>query len=350
MLLKRCKAAGLKVTAFYDSNPKLWGTRIEGVRVYSPQDLEALREGTQVIAASIIHEQEILGALERFKGLRILPLSLLAFFHPVLFDLRSYRQRFETIFSQRKAVEKTASIWADPASRKLFQHMIEYRALCHYGCDPKMLYSDGIQYFEKGLISLGNAEVFVDGGSFNGDTIEVFHDLVRSYGELHGFEPDPRNYRQLKINASRLRKKGKGLITPVNCGLHRKKGTLRFYALSSSTSLLAEEQDFGIFQGQSQDEVKRHVVEVPVTSIDEYFADKTPPTFIKLDIEGAEIEALKGASKTIRKYRPKLAICVYHKPDDLWKIPLLIKSINPDYKLHLRHYSLEICETICYAF
>ena len=68
-----------------------------------------------------------------------------------------------------------------------------------------------------------------------------------------------------------------------------------------------------------------------------------------MDIEGAELEALKGAEETIKRYRPKLAICVYHKPEDIVEIPKYILNINPDYKLYLRHYSDNAGETVLYA-
>lgn len=68
-----------------------------------------------------------------------------------------------------------------------------------------------------------------------------------------------------------------------------------------------------------------------------------------MDIEGSEMEALKGAENTIGKYKPRLAICVYHKPEDIIEIPLKILELNPEYKLYLRHYSYIHTETVLYA-
>ena len=68
-----------------------------------------------------------------------------------------------------------------------------------------------------------------------------------------------------------------------------------------------------------------------------------------MDIEGAEVNALLGAEENIKKQKPKLAICVYHKPEHLWKIPLYIKKIVPDYKLYIRHHTNQEYETVCYA-
>ena len=72
-------------------------------------------------------------------------------------------------------------------------------------------------------------------------------------------------------------------------------------------------------------------------------------SFIKMDIEGAERGALRGAEQLIRRYRPDLAICVYHSISDLFEIPLYIHSIVPEYRLYLRHHTPVFCETVCYA-
>lgn len=72
-------------------------------------------------------------------------------------------------------------------------------------------------------------------------------------------------------------------------------------------------------------------------------------TFIKMDIEGAELNALIGAEKTIRKSRPKLAISVYHKRRDIWEIPMLLLKYNPDYRFYLRCYSFTGNDTVLYA-
>ena len=87
---------------------------------------------------------------------------------------------------------------------------------------------------------------------------------------------------------------------------------------------------------------------IDVTSIDNVL-NGNAATFIKLDIEGCELEALKGAKNTIIKYHPKLAICVYHKPEDIFEIPKYILSLVPNYKLYIRHYSNVELETVLYA-
>lgn len=86
-----------------------------------------------------------------------------------------------------------------------------------------------------------------------------------------------------------------------------------------------------------------------MTALDMFFQEREAPTFIKMDIEGAEKEALIGAEQIIRCHKPKLAICVYHKPEDIYVLPELINSFREDYRFYLRHYSNTIYETVLYA-
>ena len=89
-------------------------------------------------------------------------------------------------------------------------------------------------------------------------------------------------------------------------------------------------------------------VKVKARSIDSVL-DGEKCTFIKMDIEGSELNALRGAEKTIKKYHPKLAICIYHKPEDIVDIPRYLHQICPGYKMYLRHYSNCDVETVLYA-
>ena len=84
-------------------------------------------------------------------------------------------------------------------------------------------------------------------------------------------------------------------------------------------------------------------------ALDAYINKNERVTFIKFDIEGAELEALKGAKGIISSYRPKLAICLYHKKEDYWQIPYYVKELVPEYKLYIRHYSNYSSETVLYA-
>ena len=128
--------------------------------------------------------------------------------------------------------------------------------------------------------------------------------------------------------------------------MYDKETILNFYSTDNISDLGGGKiVDSDIILGEA------NIVTVPVTSIDSVFLNKTEyPTFIKMDIEGAEKAALRGAENTIRTYKPKLAICVYHKMEDVYKLPQLICSYRTDYQYVLHHYDANsMCETVMYA-
>ena len=86
---------------------------------------------------------------------------------------------------------------------------------------------------------------------------------------------------------------------------------------------------------------------VNTSNLDDMIDEKV--SFIKLDIEGAEYKALLGARRIIKTYKPKLAICVYHRHDDLCRLPMLIHEMVPDYKFYLRHHHPNEWDTVLYA-
>ena len=88
--------------------------------------------------------------------------------------------------------------------------------------------------------------------------------------------------------------------------------------------------------------------EVQVTTLDEALRG-TAPTLIKLDIEGSEPDALRGGQQIIARYRPKIAVCLYHCPDHLWSVPLLLNEILPKSRFTMRTYYADGYECVCYC-
>lgn len=193
-------------------------------------------------------------------------------------------------------------------------------------------YDRGVQYFSiKEFSDQLINEVFVDAGSYDGDTLESFLKLTKGkFKEVHCIEPDSENLKKLE-SMVKHKKLNNVIIHPI--GLWSHKDSLSFESDNTSNSKLTKNANSMI----------------NVDSIDNLFKDKKI-TFIKMDIEGAELSAIKGSIETIQKYKPKLAICLYHKPSDLLEIPLLIKDLNSDYKFDLRHYSSNYYETVLLAY
>jgi len=170
----------------------------------------------------------------------------------------------------------------------------------------------------------------VDCGAFTGDTVEEMAGWGISFAESWCFEPDSDNYKRLKKQITEFGLNSR--VHPVNSGVFDKTSVLLFNKKGALDSRITEEGSESI----------------SVVALDDYLADKQID-FIKMDVEGAEMEALIGAKRIIERCRPILAISVYHRFNDITRIPLYLMNWLTDYSFMLRHYSLFISETIFYA-
>lgn len=181
------------------------------------------------------------------------------------------------------------------------------------------------QYFDD-LVTFSDDEVFVDGGCFDLETAEFLMKKCKPK-RIYAFEPDESN---LKIITDKIEKNGYKNIEIMKVGLWKENDKL-FFNSSADCSHIVGEGDTCI----------------DVVAMDKVINEKV--TFIKMDIEGAELKALMGAKNIIKRDRPKLAICIYHKPEDITEIPAYIKSLVPEYHFYIRHHSFTNCETVLYA-
>jgi len=190
---------------------------------------------------------------------------------------------------------------------------------------------EGNQYYPPDIINLSDYEVFVDCGAYDGGNVLDFIRRTARYEYIYSFEPDPFQYEYTKHI---LDYHNTEFCELFNLGIYSTECEISFHLDSAvGGSKIKEDGE----------------IKVSVTSLDKLLLSKIHrPTFIKMDIEGAELEALKGAYETIKHNKPKLAICVYHGPTHIFDVPYWIKTNFPDYKIYLRQHS-NINETVCYA-
>lgn len=190
------------------------------------------------------------------------------------------------------------------------------------------------QYFAEDIVKLGGNETFVDCGAFKGDTLENFNKRVESFNRYYAFEPDARHFHDLHETM----KKAKGEVIHVPLGAWDKRDTLSFSTGESASAC-----------GQIINSVCEGYKTIEVDAIDHVVADDDVVTFLKMDIEGSELKALMGAEKTIVRCKPLLAICVYHKREDLITIPQYIKQLVKEYHFYLRSYMPYVGEVVLYG-
>ena len=201
---------------------------------------------------------------------------------------------------------------------------MSYEALFPYLC--------GNHYFPPEIVKLEHGEVLVDCGAYDGDTILEFikhldNLSIHEFDAIYALEPDLENF----ISLQKLSEKVENLHC-LNVGAWNQQAILQFSTEGTMNSAISNIGDSFI----------------EVDSIDNILQGKRT-TIIKMDIEGAELSALKGAEQTILNHKPKLAISAYHKANDLITIPQYIKSLVPEYKLYFRVHKPGTVDSVLYA-
>ena len=160
---------------------------------------------------------------------------------------------------------------------------------------------------------------YVDLGAYNGDTIKKYSALCPNLKEIYAFEPDKRNFKKLSQYCEQL---VDYKTTSVNCAAYSHNTTLEFSASGNRNSSAASKGSF-----------QHRIIEIEAKSPDSVCESAD---FIKYDVEGMEYEALLGSKELVSRNSPDLLVSMYHKSEDLFKLPLLVKALNPNYKLYLR--------------
>jgi FkbM family methyltransferase len=325
-LASLCGKLGIALRAVADDNPKMIGRAVAGVPVSAVDELRKLGPDVPVIVAS----HRALKPVRRLRGMgfrHVAPFLLLQAMEPERFPPHMFHVRLlEELVSGLPRLRALEGRLADDQSKAVLAAVIDYRLSGEpESLDPVVqweLYGPGT------LLTYGSDEVYVDGGTFDGDSIRLFSERVGNrYERIIGFEPDPGTFKRLQANFA-----GEPRVEPVNAGLHSKKGTLRFDDAGTRGSILVESGG----------------VEVPVVPLDEVLKGARV-SYIKMNIEGVEVDALEGARASITRWAPKLAISAYHHANDLWRIPEAILSLRPDYRVYFRQHDGGIIETVTYA-
>ncbi|WP_342738811.1 FkbM family methyltransferase [Bradyrhizobium sp. B117] len=190
----------------------------------------------------------------------------------------------------------------------------------------------------KPAIAAKAGDIVIEAGSCYGDTSLYFATKVGPEGKVIGFEFIPENLDILRQNLE-LNPKYASNIEIIERPVWETSEKILYMMNNGPGSQVSERP---LFQG---------AVEVKTISIDDMVRERNLPRvdFIKMDIEGAELSALKGAVGTLERFKPSLAICVYHKPNDWVDIPLFINSLNLGYKMWLDHFTIYPEETVLYC-
>lgn len=194
------------------------------------------------------------------------------------------------------------------------------------------------QYRYKNMVFAKEGDYVIDGGACYGDSALYFADIVKDKGKVFSFEFLKENINFFHKNIA-LNLEKQNIIELIENPLWSDSESELSAIESGSASRLSNKENDKNAQTYKTISIDNFVIQNNIEKID----------FIKLDIEGAELEALKGAITTIKKYKPKLAICLYHKNIDFSEIPKFLKEIVPEYELYLDHFTIVNWETVLFA-
>jgi FkbM family methyltransferase len=325
---------GIEPLAFADNNSELWAQTLNGVPVMSPPEAAARYGKSAAFVVTIWGGEGRDRMRDRVRALRdfgceyVLTFGPLYWKYPDVFLPHYAAAPPHEVHEQAEEILEAAELWVDEASRREYLSQIRWRLWFDFDslADPV----NHPIYFPADLCPLLTDEVFVDCGAFDGDTIASFLKQENlGFKKILAFEPDPANFAKLSRT--------------VTCFQARDRIVLHKAATGAENGLVPFTGD-----GTSGASMGAGSIQVDCIKLDHVLKSEVP-TYIKMDIEGAEMDAIEGARQTVKHHSPVLAVCCYHKQDHLWKIPLLIHSINPNYRFFLRPHFIEVWDLVCYA-
>ena len=328
------REVGVNPLAFCDSNPSRWGTTLSGLPVLSPSDAAAQFGTNAVFLVTIWNDFH--WYRDTFAKLTLLGGTSVSSYAPIFWrfgnrfmDLLLLNEPAHRLYEQLEEVLAAERVWADEESLASYRSNIVWRAKG----DPSFFPYPAPQntYFPHDIFKLLPDEVLVDCGAFDGDTLRLLLSITPDFKAFYAVEADTVSLQKLQSYIGTLQPYVAAKVHELDCAVGAERCTLQFVMSGAATSKI---EDAG--------------VDVACIPLDELFAD-IPVTLIKMDIEGAEFDALRGGSKVIRRDSPILAICVYHTQADIWRIPLLMRSLNPGYQLFLRAYDGDGFQSVVYA-
>lgn len=223
---------------------------------------------------------------------------------------------FDDDFIERNKneIEAVYNLLADDLSRKVYKNVL----LFYYTGKIELLdeiTTDKKEAFNK-ILKLGSNETYVDLGAYNGDTIDEFLNYSdNDYRKIIAFEPNEKNFKKLQAHCADMKN-----IDLWQLGAYNKNTVLEFNNKSGRNSAIC---DSG--------------TKTQVAAVDTILCG-IAASYIKADVEGADFETLEGMKNTLKNFKPKLNFSAYHRFEDIFRLPLYINSLNPEYKIYLRHH------------
>jgi FkbM family methyltransferase len=327
----------MKVECFIDVKAQET-TQWSGVPVLTPKNrklVEFAREKVDVIIGVFNRDVEILPILNMLREIGFENIiNFPVFFQHFSNELgnRFWLGKHDNLIKNCDKIDEAYLLFNDSSSQRLYRAIFEFRLTGDFSLLP--LVETSPQYFPEDILSKVHVDRFIDCGAYDGDTMQFLNKTKGKIESAICFEPDKINFDKLLAYVGNNRDVLAKEVLTFPCGVWSQSVCLGLCSDQGEASHLTTDRSNG--------------TTIQCVALDDVLLG-WHPTYIKMDIEGAETDALFGSERVIRTCKPALAICVYHRPQDIWDIPLLINSWNLGYSFYLRCYAQATFDTVLYA-
>lgn len=306
MIINILEEKGITYSDIFASDEFVRGHFFHGKKVLKLSEVEEKYDDFIILMTFAVHDRPTLDKIRAMSEKH-------EFYSPCVSIIGREYFTEEFLKEHENKFRKAYNLLADEESKKAYLDVLRYKLSgkvsylfnCEY--EKEKLYED--------ILLLSKNEVILDLGAYDGDTIREFLAVTDGeYEKIIAFEPDAKNYKKLMKKTENLSR-----IDRFNVGAWNKEETLYFQKKAARGS-----------------RTEKDGIPVEFRSVDGTVTDKV--TFIKMDIEGAELKALEGAERTIRENLPKLYVCAYHRDEDMFTLPLKINELSSEYKIYYRHH------------
>ncbi len=293
------------------------GKTFHGFDVTTLSELEKKYGSLTVLMCFGSQRKEVIENVKQIKSKHSFFAPDVPVYGNILFDADYYSEN-------KNRFDYVCSLLADDISKKTFENTVKYKLTGNvdYLFECEVEQTNPYDSF----LNLNDNETFLDLGAYRGDTVFEFLQNVRDYNEIIAVEPDIKTFAKLEKNLSEL-----------------KRTTL----INAAVSSVSKKGMFCMNGSRGSNYSGKRLKEIDYIAVDNIIS--SPITYIKADVEGAELDFIMGAKKTISKLKPKMQIACYHRSEDLFTIPEAVLNIRDDYKVYMRHFSsLPAWDTIYY--
>ncbi len=313
-ILDVMNAHGITASGVFASDGFVRNRVFRGFKVSSYSDVCNECADFAVVVAFGSSRPEVMANVDRIAAERTVFCPDVPAVGSTLFDSDFYRENYDKF-------NAVSELFADERSREVYSDIISYKLT---GDIYYLNHSAEADDPAKGILNLERYRSMLDLGAYTGDTVRSAIENMPKLERIIAVEPEPRAFRKLTEYASSIEKP---LIVPVNAAAWDSDTTLNFTGGTGRGST-ADAEGRKSHRGQHSYDV---AALTPDSSSKDFVID-----FIKYDVEGAEARALRGSRRIINKYSPDLLVSLYHRSEDLFSLPFLVRELCPDHKLYLR--------------